>query len=40
MKRPEPLAIQSVVHHSQSIAGVVQLAASYEPQVFQRDQTH
>lgn len=39
-ERPEPLSCQSVIEHSQGVAGVVQLAASYDPKVIQRHQTH
>ena len=39
-QRPEPLCTQSVIQHSQGVAGVVQLAASYDPKVVQRQQTH
>lgn len=39
-ERPEPLSSQSVIEYSQGIAGVVQLAASYDPKVIQWHQTH
>lgn len=39
-ERPEPLFAQSVIQHSQGVAGVVQLAASYDAKVVQRQQTH
>lgn len=39
-QRPEPPSAQSVIQHGQGVAGVVQLAASYDPKVVQRQQAH
>lgn len=39
-QRPEPLSTPSVIQCSQGIAGVVQLAATDDPQVVQRNQIH
>lgn len=40
MKGPEPSSVQGVVQHSKGVAGVVRLAASDDPQVAQRHETH
>lgn len=37
---PQALIVQSVIQHSQSIAGIVQLAASNDPKIVQRHQAH
>lgn len=37
---PQALIGLSVIQHSQSIAGIVQLAASYDPKIVQRHQAH
>ncbi|TNN51701.1 hypothetical protein EYF80_038113 [Liparis tanakae] len=39
-QRAEPLFPQSVVQHGQGVAGVVQLAASDDAEVVQRQQAH
>lgn len=39
MKRPEPPCVQGVIQHSESVAGVIKLAASDDPQIVQRHET-
>lgn len=39
-KSPEPVSIQGVIQYSKGIAGVIQLAASDDPQIVQRNETH
>lgn len=39
-KSPEPLSIQGVIQGSEGVAGVIQLAASDDPQIVQRHVTH
>lgn len=40
MKSPEPCSIQGVIQHSESVAGVIKLAASDDPQIVQRHEAH
>lgn len=40
MKSPEPSSVQGVIQHSKSVAGVIKLAASDDPQIVQRHETH
>lgn len=40
MKSPEPCSTQGVIQHSQSVASVIKLAASDDPQIVQRHEAH